>query len=210
MITSPSIMGALSDAAAVGLFQGSTVGAPAAGAGAGVYALGSYLTDPATGIEYYNIGTLAAPIWVATNAPTMQQQLSQVISSANITGTSAGQLGHANGVILVPAGGTHFTIELISVVAHFKFITAAYTGGGNTTVNQGGGGAALTGLVSAANSLNNAASKSWTFYPLSTAAVANVENGPINLVAAAAPTQPGTAAGTITVYSNFRVYPTGF
>lgn len=171
---------------------------------------GALLTDYTNGVIYLNVGTLASPTWQSFYSVTGVQQASGTITSANITGTAAGQLGHANGVILVPAPGTHFTNILLSAVAHFKFITAAYTGGGNITVNQGAGGAALTGLVSAANSTNSATSKSWTFYPLSTAAVANVENGPLNLVAAAAPTQPGTAAGTILWVVNFITVPTNF
>lgn len=211
MVTSPSMFGQLKDLIAAGLFPLQGIGAPVNGTtGANIAANGCGYTDNVTGFNYVNVGTLASPVWNFVDGFTTTQQFSGTISAANITGTSAGQLGHANGVILVPAQGTHVVVELISVVLLYKFGTAAYTGGGNVTVNNGGGGSALTGLVSAANSIGKASSNGNFFVPLSTVGIALVENGPINLVAAAAFTQPGTAAGTITWYANVRIYNTGF
>lgn len=213
MITQANIWAALKDLANVGIFNTTGSGAPTSGAsgtGVGITGPGSTYTDSATGFQYVQIGTLASPLWALSEGFSTLQQLSGTISSANITGTSAGQLGHANGVILIPAPGAHVVTELVSVFVACKFVVAAYTGGGNMTVNNGAGGAALTGLISAANSLNNAASKSFFFVPLTTVGIPNVENGPINLVTSAAPTQPGTAAGTITWVANFRQYNTGF
>lgn len=119
------------------------------------------------------------------------------IATADITGTAAGQFGHANGYILVPAPGAGKSLVLESAVASYVFGVAAYTGGGNTTVNIGAGGAAVTGLVSAANFAAAASSKPVAFYPLATAGVALTANTPLNLVTASAFTQPGTAAGVI-------------
>jgi hypothetical protein len=119
------------------------------------------------------------------------------ISSANITGTSAGQFGHAQGVSLVAAPGAGKSLILMAATASYVFATAAYTGGGNTTVNIGSGGAALTGLVSAANFAAAGANKPVQFYPLSTAGVALTANTSLNLVTVSAFTQPGTAAGVI-------------
>lgn len=152
----------------------------------------------------------ANTLTTASFGTSVLQQAAYSISSANITGTSAGQLGHANGVVLVAAQGAHNIIEFVSATMHYKFGTAQYTGGGNITVNNSAGGTALTGLVSFANSVGNAASKSLTFVPLTTVAIPNVENGGIALVSASAPTQPGTAAGTITGIVTYRVHPTGF
>lgn len=128
------------------------------------------------------------------------------ITSANLTGTSAGQLGHANGVVLVAAPGAGLLVQLISVVMSYTFATAAYTGGGNVTVNIGAGGAALTGLVSAANSLAAGSDKIVQFVPLSTAGVALTSNAGLALVAASAFTQPGTAAGTVKCFVNYRIH----
>lgn len=123
------------------------------------------------------------------------------ISSANITGTSAGQFGHAEGVQMVSTDADH-RIELVSVVAVFDRITAAYTGGGNITVNASGG-SALTGLVSAGNSLGAASDAVYVFYPLTTAAVAMPAG--LSLVAASAFTQPGTAAGVVRWKCRYRL-----
>jgi hypothetical protein len=127
------------------------------------------------------------------------------ISSANITGTSAGQFGHAQGVIMVPAPGAGKALVLENCVASYVFGTAAYTGGGNTTVNFGSGGSAITGVVSAANFAGAGANKPVQFVPLSTVGFALTANVSLNLVAAAAFTQPGTAAGVINWTITFQV-----
>lgn len=144
---------------------------------------------------------------LATN---LLQRATGTISSANITGTSAGQLGHANGVVLQAAPGANVALQLVAFGMYYTFATAAYTGGGNVSVNWGAGGAALTGVVSNANSLAAASSKAVMFYPLATAGIAIVSNASLNLVAASAFTQPGTAAGTIAWELWYRTMAVGF
>lgn len=206
MIINPSIQGMLRDNANNNVFQLSGTGAPPALSGANFAGPGSYYTNITNGDEYLQVGTLAVPVWIRVGGTSLLQQLSGQISPANIIGTAAGQFGHANGVILIPAAGALVITELVSVMANFRFGVAAYTAGGNITVNQGAGGAALTGLVSAANSLGNAASKDVAFVPLSTVAIPLVRNGPINLVSSAAFTNPGTATGVVNWIANFRQY----
>jgi len=126
------------------------------------------------------------------------------ISSAKITSTAAGDFGHASGVPLVPDPGTGKMVELVSLVFKYTRDTASYTGGGNISVNLNGS-TAVTGVVSAADSLGNAASRLYLFVPLSAAATLHVENKGLNLVAASAFTQPGTAAGTIRIIINYRI-----
>ena len=130
------------------------------------------------------------------------------ISSANITGTSAGQLGHANGYELVPAYGSDKVVELVSVILINEYDTAAYTGGGNTTVNIGDGGSALTGLVSNANFIQASADKIIQFVPLAATFLTLTANKGINLVSASAPTQPGTAAVVFHYKVMYRVHTT--
>lgn len=131
------------------------------------------------------------------------------ISAADIVATGAGKLGHAQGYPLVAAPGAGKVLELLSAVLIFDYATAAYTGGGNVSVNIGGGGAALTGVVSAANSIGASADKIVNFKPLSTAGVALTKNTGLNLVAASAFTQPGTAAGVVRVKVAYRIISTG-
>ncbi len=138
------------------------------------------------------------------------QKVTGTISSANITGTSAGQFGHANGVVLQAAPGASVALQPVALGMYYTFATAAYTAGGNITLNWGAGGAALTGLVSAANSVGAASSKAVMFFPLSTAGIAIVSNASLNLVSSAAFTQPGTAAGTIAWELWYRTMAVGF
>ena len=130
------------------------------------------------------------------------------ISSANITGISSGQLGHANGYVVVPSYGTDKVVELVSGIFIMEFDTAAYTGGGNTTVNISGGGAAMTGLVSNANFVQASADKIIQFVPLAATFNVLVADKGLALVSASAPTNPGTAAGVIHYRVTYRVHST--
>lgn len=209
------------------------------GTGAGVCAPGSTYVNTANGYWYTNTGTTASPVWVISPisnnltgdvtvtaggvtaigankvlstmlATTVFAQATGTISSADLVGTGAGQFGHANGYPLVAAQGAQNIVELISAIFHYDFSVAAYTGGGNTTVNISGGGAALTGLVSNANSFQSAADKVLMFVPLAATFIVPTVNTGINLVTASAFTQPGTAAGVIRYVVNYRVHATGF
>jgi hypothetical protein len=126
------------------------------------------------------------------------------ISAADIVATDATKLGHAAGVPLVADPGAGKVVELISAVLSYSYDTAQYGDGGNVTININGG-AALTGVVSAANSLGAAADKIVQFVPLADAAGALTPNKGLNLVAASAFTNPGTAAGTVKVFVTYRI-----
>ena len=130
------------------------------------------------------------------------------ITSANITATTAGALGHANGYELVKAPGANKVVQFVSAVLAMEFDTAAYTAGGNTTINIGSGGAALSGLVSNANFIQASADKVIEFVPLAATFNTLTENKGINLVSASAPTNPGTAAGEIHYRVIYRVLTT--
>lgn len=235
-----SLWAQLKDAVQNDVYNLVGTGAPTngtSGTGVSFAGKGSTYTDYTNGIEYFNTGTKASPTWTiqtadsftgdvtvangistigankvtsAMLATNMLQRATGTISSANITGVGAGQLGHANGVILVPAPAAGVALQLVAVGMYYTFATAAYTAGGNITVNWGAGGAALTGLVSAANSVGAASSKALQFFPLTTAAIAIVSAAALNLVSTAAFTQPGTAAGTITWEIWYRTLAVGF
>ena len=130
------------------------------------------------------------------------------IASADITGTSAGQLGHTNGVAVVAAPGVGKAIEFISAVVINQFGVAAYTGGGNVSVNYTAGGA-VSGTVSAANSIGGSGDKVAVVLPAVPANNQLVSNTGLSLVAASAFTQPGTAAGVVRVKVAYRVHSTG-
>lgn len=134
---------------------------------------------------------------------------SVTISSADITGTGAGQFGHANGYPLLSAPAAGEVIEFLSAVIMYDYATAAYTAGGNVSVNYAGGGAALSGTVSAANSFGAAGDKIAVLLPTTpTNNQLSAATG-VNLVTSAAFTQPGTAAGVARVKIAYRIHTTG-
>lgn len=130
------------------------------------------------------------------------------ISAANIIGTSSGQLGHANGYVLVPSYGADKVVELVSAILINEFDTAAYTAGGNTTINISAGGAAMSGLVSNANFIQASADKIIQFVPLAATFNVLVADKGLALVTASAPTNPGTAAGVFHYRVMYRVHST--
>lgn len=173
-----------------------------------VQAVGTVVVKSATvGQIFWTVGPIQT--WGNNEIqPGLIQQASGQISSANITGTAAGQLGNANGVVLVPAAPAKAINELISAVIAMDFNTAAYTGGGNTTINISGGGAALTGLVATGTFIQAAADVIIELVPLA-ATNNNYGTGAngLALVTSVAPTNPGTAAGVINWVVTYRQIP---
>lgn len=153
-------------------------------------------------------GKLAAnAVTPAKLDPTTIQYAEVAITSANITATTAGALGHANGVVLV-AGQTGKVIELVSATLIYDYAGAGYATGGNITINQTGG-SAVTGVVSAANSLGANSDKIVVFSPLAATATAYTKNLGLNLVAATAFTNGGSATGVVRVKVAYRVHTHG-
>lgn len=107
---------------------------------------------------------------------------------------------------LVAAPATGYYIDYIGASLTCKYATAAYTGGGNLTIGWVGG-AAITGILSAANSFGASADKLYSFPPLSTAAYALVKETALGLQTASQFTDPGTAAGTAECTIAYRVLP---
>lgn len=128
------------------------------------------------------------------------------MTAAQIVSTAVGGFGHANGLEIIPAYGTLVLVEFVSAVLSFNFGVAAYTLGGNVTVNDAAG-SAISGLVSAANSFGAGANKYVYFNPLAAAARNLSLNTAVNLVAAAAFTNPGTATGTAKLNVTYRIHP---
>lgn len=139
--------------------------------------------------------------------PTTIQYAEVSISAADIVATAAGKLGHANGVVLV-AGQTGKVIELVSATLIYDYAGAGYSDGGNITINQTGG-SAVTGVVSAANSLGANSDKIVVFSPLAATATAYTKNLGLNLVAATAFTKGSSATGVVRVKVAYRVHTHG-
>lgn len=152
-------------------------------------------------------GKLAAnAVTSAKLAETTIQYAEVSISAADIVATAAGKLGHAAGVVLV-AGATGKVIELISATLIYDYAGAGYSDGGNITINQTGG-SAVTGVVSAANSLGASADKIVVFSPLAATATPYAKDLGLNLVSSAAFTA-GSATGVVRVKVAYRVHTHG-
>jgi len=139
----------------------------------------------------------------------IQKEAVVTLTAATIVGTDAGDLGHADGVTLVEALGTGYTLELVSAVAFFNGMGTAYTGGGDDTVIQLGT-VPMTGVVSKANLLGATGDKIVMFKPLAVTALPLTVNTTLNIKSTTAWTQPGAAAGTLEVRIVYRVHSTGF
>jgi hypothetical protein len=168
-------------------------------------------TSPAAGDIYFNSGSNTLRNYNGVNwQDAGARYVIATISSANITGTSAGQLGHAQGVSIVAAPGSAYALEFLSAVVILDFATAAYTGGGTgLSFTYDTGGATLSTVVTAANSVAGAADKIAVVQAVVPTNNQLVANKGINLVAQAAPTNPGTAAGVLRVKVSYRVHVTG-
>lgn len=222
----------------VNIFHFVGAGAPTSGTSGTAVNIGGYGStyyDTTNKVLYMNTNTLASPTWTVQNIDKVTGDVTFVagvsvigankvltgmlgvnviqiasgqITKANIIGTGAGQLGHANGVVLVAACAAGSVNQFIGGIVALDFATAAYTAGGNVTINISGGGAALTGLVSNVNFIQSAADKIIEFVPLA-ATFNNYGSGAngIALVSSAAPTDPGTAAGVINWQIAYRTIP---
>lgn len=107
---------------------------------------------------------------------------------------------------LVAAPAEGYYLDFLGATLTIKHATAAYTGGGNLSIGWVGG-SALTGIVSAADSFGNAASKIWMFRPTTTAALELQAATAIGLQTAGQFTDPGTAAGTAECTVAYRILP---
>lgn len=216
-------------------------GAPTSGTSGtfvGLAGPGAILIDYTNAVLYMNTNTLASPTWTVQSlsnitgdvtiaagvsaigankvlssmmAASLIQTVTGQITAANITGTSSGQLGHANGVVLVPAAAAKSVNVLLSALIAMDFSVAAYTAGGNTTINLSGGGAALTGLVNTTTFIQSATDVAINLVPLAATnnSYGTGANG-LALVTSVAPTNPGTAAGVINYQVTYQTIPAIF
>jgi len=129
------------------------------------------------------------------------------IPATAIVGTSAGDLGHANGFPLVVTPGSGNFLEFVSALLIFDGKGGAYADGGNVTINLGT--TPVTGIVSAANSFGATGQKVYQFHPLSTAAYSALLNTGLNLTAASAFTA-GNGTGVGKMHIQYRIHVTGF
>lgn len=128
------------------------------------------------------------------------------LSATEIVGTSAGDIGHASGAVIVAAPGAGYTLEFVSATLIMDYDTAAYTGGNNDAVFRLGTTAVSSALTDA-SCFKASADAILRVGAIATEKVYTA-NSTINL-AGTAFTQPGTAAGVVRVYVTYRQIATG-
>ena len=132
------------------------------------------------------------------------------LTATEIVGTSAGDVGHADGAILVAAPGTGYTLELVSAFLIYDYSTAAYTGGADDAVIQvgvTGTQVAVTGAITGA-SLLEASGDAILGLGSTATELTYADNGAISLFGTAL-TQPGSAAGELRVHITYRKHTLG-
>lgn len=153
------------------------------------------------------LGTFTAGVSQGTSNVTEFTVLT-TLTAAEIVGTAAGDIGHANGATLVAAPSSSYALEFVSALFVYDFGVAAYTGGaGDLVVAIGSAGAAFTSAITAANLLTAAGDKVLTIKSIATELPLTV--GTAISLRGTAYTQPGTAAGVLRVYTTYRQILTG-
>lgn len=149
---------------------------------------------------------LAANVTSAKLAANTIQIAEVTLTATEIVGTSAGDIGHAAGAVLVAAPGAGNLLEFVSATLIYDFDTAAYTGGNNDLVIRQGT-TAVSAAIADADLVGDSADDIAFVNALSAADIKLTANSTLNL-AGTAYTQPGTAAGVLRVKVAYRVHAT--
>lgn len=130
-------------------------------------------------------------------------------NTGGIVGTSAGDIGHSAGAILVAAPGADYALEFISAILIYDYDTATYTAGGDDNqIENGDGGVALSAVILGADLLEAGGDKIVQINALAATDQALVTNKAISLTGTAL-TQPGSAAGVLRCHVSYRIHTLG-
>ena len=166
------------------------------------------ITEPIVAV----MGDLTVSGGVSQTATVTEYTTIVTIDSTKISGIAAGDLGHADGAILVASPGTGYTQEFVSAFIIYDHSTADFAGGGNNlVVNVGvtGTQVAVSSAITAATLLTASADAIIHVNAIATEVV-YADNGAISLFAGSAYTNNGgTAAGQLRVHLTYRVHTTG-
>lgn len=169
------------------------------------------ITDGTYGIPALTVtGVLSANGGVSSTSTVLEITTIATLTATEIVGTDAGDVGHADGAILVAAPGTGYALEFVSAFLVYDYGVATYTGGADDAVIQvgvTGTQVAVTGAITGASLLEAAADAMLRLGSTATELV-YADNGVISLHGTAL-TQPGTAAGVLRVHITYRRHTTG-
>jgi hypothetical protein len=156
-------------------------------------------------------GPLNAGSGISFTATVTEYTTIVTIDSTKIVGTSAGDIGHADGAILVASPGSGQTHEFVSAFIIYDHATADFAGGGDDAVFQTGVNSAqvtVSSAITAASLLTASADKILRLGSIATELV-HADNGAISLQGTAYTNDAGTAAGLLRVHVTYRVHTTG-
>jgi len=126
---------------------------------------------------------------ISPTANVIEKTVITTLTAAQIVGTSAGDVGHASGAILVASPGSDYVLELVSTILVYDFLTAAYTGGGDDNVIQLGT-VTQTAAIAGADLLEASGDKIVMLTPLAAVDLPMTVGTTLNLQGTAL-TQPG-------------------
>ena len=143
---------------------------------------------------------------IQVNANVVEYDDIVTLTAAEIVGSDAGDVGHANGAILVSSPGSGYVLEFVSAILVYDFLTAAYTGGGDDNVIQLGT-VAFSAPIAGADLLEAAGDKIVMVTPLAAVDLPMTVGTDLAFKGTAL-TQPGTAAGVLRVHIKYRIHTT--
>jgi len=134
------------------------------------------------------------------------------IDSTKIAGSASGELGHADGAVLVATAGAGYALEFVSAFLVYDYGAVDFAGGGNDLVIQvgvNGAQVAMSSAITAATLLTASADAMIRVGAIATETV-YADAGIISLYAGTAYTNnAGTAKGALRVHITYRVHTTG-
>ena len=168
--------------------------------------------DMAIGDDLTVTGPLNAESGISFTATVTEYTTIVTIDSTKIVGTAAGDMGHADGAILVASPGSGQTYEFVSALIIYDHATADFAGGGNDAViNVGvtGTQVAVSSALTDASLLTASADKILRLGSTATELV-YADNGAISLFAGTPYTNDGgTAAGLLRIHVTYKLHDTG-
>jgi len=129
------------------------------------------------------------------------------ITSAEIVGTAAGDLGHAIGTTLIGDAGSGTVLQFVNAVLVYDYSTAAYTGGAGDDLTIYISGVPVSGAIATADLITKAGDAIINLSALTTDHT--LTDGKSIYLKCTPVTNPGTAAGVIRVYITYRIITTG-
>ncbi len=130
------------------------------------------------------------------------------LTAAEIVGTTAGTIGHADGAELVAAPGSGYVLQFVSAVLIYDYDTAAYTGGAGDDLTVYINSVVVSPAIATTDLITKAGDTVISLSALSANDYILGVNSNINL-AATEITQPGAAAGVIRCIVSYRTITTG-